>query len=476
MQIEPGRNVVTVVRGDGVGPEIADAVHHVLLQSGAPLDLREVEAGKIAADRGYQNGLLPETWEALRSSSALLKAPTLPPAPPHGRGWSDRAIRKHLGIHTVATRLRSADPWVATPAPGLDVLVVRPVDNGPVSESRISDDCHQSVHVTSRSVWERTCRSAFEQAAGLGRLRVSLLVPHDARIADEMLIPVFEGVASFYPWIAHDLQPSAGIVQRLSYGEQMDVLLVHGELGAILSEYAVVAGGSPFMRSDAAFGPRHAVFDAAHPAFPAIAGKGVANPSGLLLAAVQMLVHLGHSQHASMIENAWLKTLEEGLHPTDFYENGRSRMLVGLRDFAEAVVARLGDGPSERQVQFGPPRRPLRPETPEIAHPPEPRRWAGSDFWVEWDRDPGELARLVSKSLPVGIALESIDAQGVRLWPRPSGVQQGDLLRCRIRGSGLTDVNAVMTALRAAGLLDIFVRAEGLFTFGGRPGYSSAGE
>ena len=115
--------------------------------------------------------------------------------------------------------------------------------------------------------------------------------------------------------------------------------------GDIISDIAAQVAGSVGLAGSANIGEHVAMFEAIHGSAPALAGQDAANPSGLLLAAVQMLVHLGQPDVAVRVHNAWLRTMEEGIHTFDIYTEGVSKQRVGTREFTEAVIARLGQEP-----------------------------------------------------------------------------------------------------------------------------------
>ncbi len=225
-----------------------------------------------------------------------------------------------------------------------------------------------------------------------------------------------------------------------------------------------------------------AMFEAVHGSAPDIAGKNIANPSGLLLAAVQMLLHIGEADAARDIHNAWLRTLEEGLHTRDLFNERTSRRCLGTREFAHAVVERLGQVPQHlpavdyRQA----PATPV--QAPQDAAPRarQDKVLEGVDVFLDWDeagRDPNTLARRLQAAAPAGLRLTVVTNRGVKVWPEGHpDTFCTDHWRCRFKAVAGTlapeGVPELLVRLLEAGLPA--VKTENLYRFDGQPGYSVA--
>jgi len=218
------------------------------------------------------------------------------------------------------------------------------------------------------------------------------------------------------------------------------------------------------------------MFEAVHGSAPDLAGQGVANPSGLLMAAVQMLVHLGHAEAAARIANAWLATVDEGIHTADIYRPTTSRRKVGTLDFASAVIERLGSGPSQlAPVRFRPGGIHVNVDVP----PTGDKQLVGVDVFLDWRearRDPETLARQLEAAAPAMWALSMITNRGVKVYP--GGLPETfctDHWRSRWMpaNGGIVDfpqVLVLLAALHRAGLE--VIKTEHLYTFDGVPAYS----
>jgi isocitrate dehydrogenase len=324
-------------------------------------------------------------------------------------------------------------------------------------------------------------RYAFEYARAHGRRTVACMTKDNIqKQTDGLFHRVFDEIAAEYPDIRSEHHiVDIGAARLAAQPERFDVIVTLNLYGDILSDIAGQIAGSVGISGSANIGRHHAMFEAVHGSAPDIAGRGIANPSGILNAAVQMLVHLGEAPVAERIANAWLATLESGLHTADLYREGLSEREVTTDEFTAAVIERLGAAPERL--------RPASFETRRISIP-EPRRSvvvrerAGIDVYVCWDEDGRDPARLADRvELAVGsgpLRLTLITNRGVEVHP---GGQPGTFVtdHWRLRflpatpGAAvtLTDVLAVPLLLADAGLE--VVGTEVLQRIDGAEGYSS---
>jgi len=218
------------------------------------------------------------------------------------------------------------------------------------------------------------------------------------------------------------------------------------------------------------------MFEAIHGSAPRRAGQNLANPSGLLLGGVMMLVHIGQPEVAERVHNAWLRTIEDGVHTYDIFEEGVSRLKVGTKEFAEAVVARLGQTPQKlKAVHYkdAPP--------PSLAQPlttsrPARRETVGVDVYVRWpSQDSDALAAKLQPLAAPGFQLTVMTSRGVKVWPdgAPETLRV-DECRCRFQsGGGAVSPAQIVDLLgRVAGAGLEFVKTENLSTFDGERGFS----
>jgi isocitrate dehydrogenase len=471
---------ITVAHGDGIGPEIMDAVLRILDEAGAPLRYETVRIGKDLYEQGHSSGIAPDAWDVIRRNRAFLKAPITTPL---GGGYKSLnvTIRKSLNLFANVRPTKSYTPFVGSQHSGIDLVIVRENEEDLYAgiEHQQTSEVTQVLKLITRPGTERIVRYAFEYARAYGRRKVTCMTKNNImKLTDGLFSRVFEEVAPEYPEIESDHQIiDIGAARLAAQPERFDVVVTLNLYGDILSDIASQVAGSVGLAGSANVGPRVAMFEAIHGSAPDIAGRGVANPSGLLQGAIQMLVHLGQAELASTIQNAWLRTLEEGIHTADVYQSGLSEREVGTDEFTTAVIERLGEKPRElKAVSY-------RSGGVDIATPASSRqekRLVGVDVFLDWaegDRDPEVLGGNLEAATPADWRLKMVTNRGVKVYPE--GIPETfltDHWRCRFVPAGEdadTDFDRVLELLRAiAGAGLEVIKTEHLYTFDGERGYS----
>jgi isocitrate dehydrogenase len=470
---------ITVARGDGIGPEIMDATLRVLDAAGAPLRYDVIEIGEQMYLQGHTSGIASEAWDTIRRNRAFLKAPITTPL---GGGYKSLnvTIRKSLNLFANVRPSKSYAPFVASTHPGINLVIIRENEEDLYAgiEHQQTDEVTQVLKLVTRPGSERIIRYAFEYARAYGRRKVTCMTKDNImKITDGLFHRIFEEVALEYPDIVSEHQIiDIGAARLAAQPERFDVIVTLNLYGDILSDIASQVAGSVGLAGSANVGEGVAMFEAVHGSAPDIAGKDVANPSGLLLAATQLLVHVGQAGTAETIKNAWLATLESGVHTADIYREGLSQHEVGTQAFTDAVIARLGERPQTlAPVTYRP--GGISVTLPAVA--PRHKELVGVDTFLHWSedgRDPDVLGARVVAALPDGWTLSMITNRGVKVYP--GGMPETfrtDHWRCRlVRAEGATtDFDAVLDALRSlhgAGLE--VIKTEHLYTFDGERGYS----
>lgn len=475
------RTTITVARGDGIGPEIMDATLRVLEAGDAELDLEEIELGEALYRQGHSSGIGPGTWETIRRNRVLLKGPI---TTPQGGGYKSLnvTIRKTLGLFANVRPTKSYAPFVASPHPGMDLVIVRENEEDLYAgiEHQQTPEVTQVLKLVTRPGSERIIRYAFEYARAYGRRRVTCMSKDNImKHTDGLFHRVFDEVAAEYPDLEAEHQIiDIGAARLAGQPERFDVIVTLNLYGDILSDIAGQIAGSVGFAGSANIGTDLAMFEAVHGSAPDIAGRGIANPSGLLVAATQLLVHVGQAEAAQRIKNAWLATLESGIHTADLYREGLSQTEVGTDAFADAVIARLGDEPRHlHPVRYG--------DQPRIRvdHRPVPRatkRLVGVDVFLDWDdadRRPDHLADLLAAaSASSSLSLKMITNRGVKVYP--DGLPETfltDHWRCRfVPGEGAeVAFTEVLDLLRAVDGADLeVIKTEHLYELDGARAYS----
>src|SRR5215203_5621263 len=338
----------TVAHGDAFGPEIMEATLHILKEAGARLNIETIEIGEKVYLRGHSAGIEPSAWESLRRTKVFLKAPI---TTPQGGGFKSLNVttRKMLGLYANVRPCVAYHPFVETKYPGMDVVIIRENEEDLYAgiEHQQTADVTQCLKLISRPGSEKIVRYAFEYARRNGRKKVTCFTKDNImKLTDGLFHKVFDEVAAEYPdlenehWIV-----DIGAAKLADTPEAFDVLVMPNLYGDVLSDVAAQIAGSVGLAGSANIGEHVSMFEAIHGSAPRRAGQNLANPSGLLLGAVMMLVHVGLTEHAEQVHNAWLRTIEDGIHTYDIYDDKVSKQKVGTKEFADAVIERLGQTP-----------------------------------------------------------------------------------------------------------------------------------
>ena len=464
--------------GDGIGPEIMKATLEILEAAGAALEYYPLEMGEEVYLAGHKSGISPGAWETLKTVRTLLKAPI---TTPQGGGYKSLnvTLRKTLGLYANVRPCRAYAPFVQTFHPKMDLVIVRENEEDLYAgiEHRQSDEVVQCLKLISRPGCERIVRYAFEYARANGRKKVTCLTKDNImKLTDGLFRATFEEMGKEYPDLEQEHQIiDIGTARVAAKPERYDVIVTLNLYGDILSDVAAEVAGSVGLAGSANIGPSFALFEAIHGSAPDIAGQNIANPSGLLLAAVQMLVHLGQNATAERVHNAWLCTLEAGIHTADVYQEGISVQKVGTDAFARAVIENLGGLPIQLAPVSYPPLPPLKIAEPPV-RPRAVKELVGVDIFLQWDdsgRDANTLARHL-KALEAPLTLEMVTNRGVKVWPDGlPDTMVSDHWRCRFKGSGPLEHRDVVSLLeRFLGSGLDFVKSEHLYTFDGVAGFS----
>src|SRR5918996_3547427 len=339
---------ITVANGDGIGPEIMAATLRILEAAEAPLEIETIDIGEKVYLSGNTSGIEPGAWESLRRTKVFLKAPI---TTPQGGGYKSLnvTVRKVLGLYANVRPCVSYDPFVETKHPGMDVVVVRENEEDLYAgiEHRQTTQVFQCLKLISRPGSEKIVRYAFEYARRNNRKKVTCFTKDNImKMTDGLFHKVFDEIAPEYPGIQNEAWiVDIGAAKMADTPEAFDVIVMPNLYGDILSDVAAQIAGSVGLAGSANVGEHVSMFEAIHGSAPRRAGQNLANPSGLLLGAVLMLVHINQPDIAERAHNAWIRTIEDGVHTYDIYKEGASREKVGTKEFADAVAQRVGQAP-----------------------------------------------------------------------------------------------------------------------------------
>lgn len=470
---------ITVAKGDGIGPEIMDATLAILLAAGAQLEIDEIEVGEKVYLAGNSSGISSDSWETIRRNKIFLKAPI---TTPQGGGYKSLNVttRKFLGLYSNVRPCMSLHPFVSTKHPLMDIVIVRENEEDLYAgiEHQQTDEVVQCLKLISRPGCEKIVRYAFEYAKQQNRKKVTCFTKDNImKQTDGLFHQVFEEIAKEYPEIENEHWIiDIGAAKMADTPEVFDVIVMPNLYGDILSDVAAQITGSVGLAGSANIGEECSMFEAIHGSAPRRAGQNVANPSGLLQGAIMMLNHIGQTKVAEKIQNAWLKTLEEGIHTYDIFKEATSKKNVGTKEFADAVIANLGQKPTVfKPVSYA---NSSALNLKKYKRKPAANKvLVGVDIFVHWSgSNPNELAEKVKKIAGTGTELSMITNRGIKVWP--DGFKETfctDHWRCRFKPLENAEINktTIIDLLKNAVNENIdCIKTENLYSFDGKAGYS----
>lgn len=476
---------ITVAYGDGIGPEIMEASLRILEAAGARLAPEVITIGESVYKKGISAGIEDSAWESLLRTKVFFKSPI---TTPQGGGFKSLnvTVRKTLGLFANVRPCISYAPLIASRAQGMDLVIVRENEEDLYAgiEHRQTDEAYQCLKLITLPGTEKIIRYAFDYARANGRRKVTCMTKDNImKLADGLFHKTFDRIGAQYPDIQKEhMIIDIGAAKIAVTPERFDVIVSLNLYGDIISDIAAEVAGSVGLAGSANIGAHGAMFEAVHGSAPDIAGQDIANPSGLLNGGIMMLRHIGQADIAEKVENAWLKTLEDGIHTGDIYNTQISKEKVGTKAFADAVIARMGEKPSRFKAAVSAAQAAKPMELPTyIRGAAAKKTMAGSDIFMHFrDGDADALAAKVQAAAKSGpLKLTLITNRGVKVWPQ--GRKEtfcADHWRCRfefpemqmdpIKGSAIALQFAA--DLAAAGLP--VIKIEHLFAFDGEAGYS----
>lgn len=472
---------ITVAHGDGIGPEIMSACLCIMKEGGARLDIETIEIGEKVYLRGISSGIEPTAWDSLRRTKVFFKAPI---TTPQGGGYKSLNVttRKTLGLYANVRPCVSYNPYVQTKHPGMDVVIVRENEEDLYAgiEHRQTDEVYQCLKLISRPGSEKIVRYAFEYARRNNRKKVTCFSKDNImKFTDGLFHKVFDEIGADYPefekehWIV-----DIGAAKMADTPEAFDVIVMPNLYGDILSDVAAQIAGSVGLAGSANIGDQCAMFEAIHGSAPRRAGQNMANPSGLLQGGLLMLVHIGQPEAAEAIQNAWLRTIEDGVHTYDIFKEGISKQKVGTKEFAEAVVARLGQKPQKlKQATYSKAPKQTLDQTLK-QRTPSRKELIGVDVFLDWKyRNPVEFGKKLEAFNGNGLKLALVSNRGTEVYP--GGFEETfctDHWRARFKadqdGKAVSHAQIVDLLKRIDDAQLDFIKTENLYTFDGEKAFA----
>lgn len=421
---------IAVAKGDGIGPEIMDAVLSVFKAANLPIEFVFVDMGKWVFDKGYSNGMTPEAQQTIESLGILFKGPM---ETPKGKGVKSINVTARKTWNTYANKrsfqtLHGVDTVFSKAGIPIDITIVREniEDTYGGIEHMLTHDVALSRRFITRPGSMQVIRYAFEMAKKKGAKRISC--GHKANImklTDGLFLEVFYEVAKDYPELkADDVIVDDLCMKLVSRPDLFDVVVLTNLQGDIVSDLcAGLVGGLGFAPS-ANIGDHISIFEAVHGTAPDIAGKGIANPTALLLSGLSMLRHLGLMEASNVIENALLYTLENGMHTGDFGD--RSIPSLNTVEFANAIISNFGKMPTHNARPFIPNQEPTQTHfklerNPMLeSHEHGAVSIVGVDMFIESNLQPSEVAEKCLHHTGNIFKLVTVSNRGTQVWPKGS--------------------------------------------------------
>jgi isocitrate dehydrogenase len=421
---------IAVAKGDGIGPEIMDAVLKIFGANKLALEYEFVEMGKWVFDKGFSDGMTPESKITIETLGILFKGPM---ETPKGKGVKSVNVTARKTWNTYANKrvfqtLHGVDTVFSKAGIAIDITVVREniEDTYGGIEHMLTQDVALSRRFITRPGSLQLIKYAFEMAKKKGTWRITC--GHKAnimKITDGLFLDCFYEVAKEYPELrADDVIVDDLCLKLVTKPNEFDVIVLTNLQGDIVSDLcAGLVGGLGFAPS-ANIGDHICIFEAVHGTAPDIAGKNIANPTALLLSGVSMLRHLGFMENAAIIENALLYTLESGVHTGDFGD--KSIAASNTTEFAESIIANFGKTPSLGAKPILP-NMPATPTMFKLARNPmmisketEEEKIVGVDMFIESEEQPESIAKKCQRHAGVKFKLVNISNRGTQVWPTGS--------------------------------------------------------
>jgi isocitrate dehydrogenase len=478
---------IAVAKGDGIGPEIMDAVLNIFKANNVPLEYETVEMGKWVFDKGFSNGMTPDAQKSIEHLGILFKGPM---ETPKGKGVKSVNVTARKTWNTYANKrvfqtLHGVDTVFSKAGIPIDCTIVREniEDTYGGIEHMLTHDVALSRRFITRPGSMQVIRYAFEMASKKGAKRITCGHKSNImKITDGLFLECFYEVAKEYPHLkADDVIVDDLCMKLVTRPDQFDVVVLTNLQGDIVSDLcAGLVGGLGFAPS-ANIGDHICIFEAVHGTAPDIAGKNIANPTALLLSGITMLRHLGLMENAAVIENALLYTLESGIRTGDFGD--KNTPASNTTEFANAIIANFGKLP-QHGAKAVVPNKPMTPthfildKNPLImSKEMEEEKIVGADLFVESAEQPLEVATKCQRHIGTQFKLVTISNRGTQVWPTGS-VFTNVVNQYRVRFESIDD-----KALEQSDIIALYQRmsqdfkvcsTELLNMWGGKKAYSLA--
>ena len=415
---------ISVAKGDGIGPEIMDAVLRIFDAAKVPLSYDFIDMGKSVYDRGFTTGMTDAAKVCVESTGILFKGPM---ETPKGGGVKSINVtaRKTWNTHSNIRKfqtIKGVDTVFSKAGIPINLTIVREniEDTYGGIEHYMTKDVAVSRRIISRPGSEQVIRSAFETALKEGYKKVTC--GHKANImklTDGMFLNTFYEIAKEYPQLeAEDVIVDALCMKLVYAPQQFECVVLTNLQGDIVSDLcAGLVGGLGFAPS-ANLGDHIKIFEAVHGTAPDIAGQNMANPTSLLLSGTLMLNQMGLEHYGLAIREALLSAIDKGVHTGDFGADKSNA--VGTQEFADAIIAEL----DLSKITDSDPEKYHKPtmlaENRMMVSSNEVVETVGIDLFIESEQQPDKIAEIVQAHLDADMEVTTITNRGTQVWPEGS--------------------------------------------------------
>ena len=415
---------ITVAYGDGIGPEIMEATLKILRYAEAKIDIETVEVGEKLYVKGYSSGISESTWESIKESKILLKAPI---TTPQGGGCKSLnvTLRKALGLYANIRPCSSYYPYIDTKHPNMDLVIVRENEEDLYAgiEHRQTHNTYQTLKIVTETGSRKINQFAFDYAMKNNRKKVTCFSKDNImKMTDGIFHKSFDDLSQYYPKLESEHYIiDIGTARLATRPEDFDIVVTSNLYGDIISDVVAEISGSVGIAGSANVGDSFAMFEAIHGSAPDIAGQDIANPSGLLRGAIMMLVHIDQRKAAEAIHNAWLCAMEEGVHTSDIFNEKNSSKKVGTQEFASEIIERLGKTPKKMTpIKYQSDNQVKLPRVPELSiDRKETKKLVGVDIFIDYEctSSVSDLVTIINDNIKGNLMLQVVSSKGLALWP-----------------------------------------------------------
>ena len=435
-------NHITIAYGDGIGPEIMEAVLKIFQAAKIALSVDYISIGEEAYRTELPDGIPLDSWDAIKNNKILLKAPI---TTPQGKGYKsiNVTLRNKLKLYANIRPVISYAPFIKCNFPNMNLVIVRENEEDLYSgiEYRQSNNYHKSLKVITNSNSARIIKYAFDYAASHNRKKVTCMIKDNImKISDGAFHRNFKEIAQNYKNINNDqMIVDIGAGKLAANPELFDVIVTQNLYGDILSDIAAEVSGSLGLCGSANLGDEYAMFEAIHGSAPDIAGKNIANPSGLINASIMMLKHIKQNEKAALIANALNTTLESGIHTADLFDSNstHSKEKVSTSEFTQAIIENLGKKPqSLASFSANQANTDIVNKNFKLTLPNQEKTLIGVDITIDNKQSHKilDIIDLIKKvTIDTPLKLEKIIVKGLAIWPSLQNITNEvyDIYSCR---------------------------------------------